>query len=173
MSELKKKLAQKIEEWRPRTVKLLKEHGDVKLGDVTIAQAIGGMRGVKCLVTDISYLDPFEGIRFRGYTIPEVLEKLPKPPGAEAPYVEGFIYLLLTGDLPTEKEVEEIAEEFTERRKVPAYVFDVINALPEDSHPMVMFSAALLSMQKESLFVKQYKSGISKMEYWDPTLKMP
>jgi len=168
MSELKKKLAQKIEGWRPRTVKLLKEHGDVKLGDVTIAQAIGGMRGVKCLVTDISYLDPFEGIRFRGYTIPEVLEKLPRPPGAEAPYVEGFIYLLLTGDLPTKKEVEEIAEEFTERRKVPSYVFDVINALPKDSHPMVMFSTALLSMQKESLFVKQYKAGISKMEYWDP-----
>jgi len=169
MSELKKKLAQKIEGWRPRTVKLLKEHGDVKLGDVTIAQAIGGMRGVKCLVTDISYLDPFEGIRFRGYTIPEVLEKLPKPPGVEAPYVEGFIYLLLTGDLPTQNEVEEIAEEFTERRKVPSYVFDVINALPKDSHPMVMFSTALLSMQKESLFVKQYKAGISKMEYWDPT----
>ena len=169
MSELKKKLAKKIEDWRPRTVKLLKEHGDVKLGDVTIAQAIGGMRGVKCLVTDISYLDPFEGIRFRGYTIPEVLEKLPKPPGVEAPYVEGFIYLLLTGDLPAQKEVEEIAEEFTERRKVPSYVFDVINALPKDSHPMVMFSTALLSMQKESLFVKQYREGISKMEYWDPT----
>ncbi len=169
MSELKKKLAKKIEDWRPRTVKLLKEHGDVKLGDVTISQAIGGMRGVKCLVTDISYLDPFEGIRFRGFTIPEVLEKLPRPSGAEAPYVEGFIYLLLTGDLPTQKEVEEIAEEFTERRKVPSYVFDVINALPKDSHPMVMFSTALLSMQKESLFVKQYKEGISKMEYWDPT----
>ncbi len=169
MSELKKKLAQKIEGWRPRTVKLLKEHGDAKLGDVTIAQAIGGMRGVKCLVTDISYLDPFEGIRFRGYTIPEVLGKLPKPPGVESPYVEGFIYLLLTGDLPTEKEVKEIAEEFTERRKVPSYVFDVINALPKDSHPMVMFSTALLSMQKESLFVQQYKAGISKMEYWDPT----
>ena len=112
MSELKKKLFKKIEGWRPRTVKLLKEHGDVKLGDVTITQAIGGMRGVKCLITDISYLDPFEGIRFRGFTIPEVLEKLPKPPGAEAPYVEGFIYLLLTVDMPTVNEVNEIAEEF-------------------------------------------------------------
>jgi len=169
MSELKKKLFEKIEGWRPRTVKLLKEHGDVKLGDVTIAQAIGGMRGVKCLVTDISYLDPFEGIRFRGFTIPEVLEKLPRPAGAEVPFVEGFIYLLLTGELPTENEVNEIAEEFKERRKVPSYVFDVINAMPADSHPMVMFSAALLSMQKESVFVKQYQAGISKMDYWDPT----
>jgi len=169
MSELKKELFEKIEGWRPRTTKLLKEHGDVKLGDVTIAQAIGGMRGVKCLVTDISYLDPFEGIRFRGFTIPEVLEKLPRPPGAEIPYVEGFIYLLLTGDLPSENAVREVAEEFKVRRKVPSYVFDVLNAMPPDSHPMVMFSAALLSMQRESVFVEQYQSGISKMDYWDPT----
>ncbi|MCK5368821.1 MAG: hypothetical protein KAQ62_09720, partial [Cyclobacteriaceae bacterium] len=108
MSILKKNLAKKIEEWRPRTKKLLDEYSDVKIGEVTIAQALGGMRGVKCLVTDISYLDPFEGIRFRGYTIPEVLEKLPKPPGAEIPYVEGFLYLLLTGDIPTKKEVKEV-----------------------------------------------------------------
>jgi len=116
---LKEKLHQKIEGWRPRTTKLLKEHGDVKLGDVTIAQAIGGMRGVKCLVTDISYLDPFEGIRFRGYTIPETLEALPKVPGGEMPYVEGFLHLLLTGDMPTETEANEIAEEFKKRAKTP------------------------------------------------------
>lgn len=170
MSDLKKNLQKKIENWRPRTVKLLKEHGDVVVGDVTIAKLIGGMRGIKCLVTDISYLDPYEGIRFRGYTIPEVLEKLPKPKDdSEIPLVEGFIYLLLTGDLPTEKEANEIAEEFKERRKIPKYVFDVINALPDDTHPMVMFSEAVLSMQKESEFVKGYQKGISKMDYWDPT----
>ncbi|MCK4699446.1 MAG: hypothetical protein KAT38_03910, partial [Bacteroidales bacterium] len=78
MSDLKKKLHEKIENWRPRTTKLIKEYGDVVVGDVTIAKLIGGMRGIKCLVTDISYLDPYEGIRFRGFTIPEVLEKLPK-----------------------------------------------------------------------------------------------
>ena len=105
MSLLKKNLAKKIEEWRPRTKKLLDEYSDVKIGEVTIAQALGGMRGIKCLVTDISYLDPFEGIRFRGYTIPEVLAKLPKPPDAEIPYVEGFLYLLLTGDIPTKNEL--------------------------------------------------------------------
>ncbi|GAG08356.1 unnamed protein product, partial [marine sediment metagenome] len=58
MATLKQTLSKKIDEWRPRTTKLLKEHGTEKISDVTIAQAIGGMRGVKCLVTDISYLDP-------------------------------------------------------------------------------------------------------------------
>jgi citrate synthase len=169
MAKLKEKLKEKIEAWRPRTTKLVKEYGDVKVGEVTIAQAIGGMRGVKCLTTDISYLDPFEGIRFRGYTIPECLEKLPKAPGGEMPYVEGHIYLLLTGDIPTEKDVKELAEDFKKRRKVPQYVFDVLRALPKDSHPMAMFAAAIVSMQRESVFVKSYNEGISKMEYWDPT----
>ena len=169
MSNIKKKLQEKIEGWRPRTARLAKEFGDVKLSEVTIGQAIGGMRGVKCLVTDISYLDPYEGIRFRGYTIPEVLEKLPKPEGAEYPTVESFFYLLLTGDIPTEEDAREIGEEFRSRAKVPQYVFDVINAMPEDTHPMVMFSAAILSMERESIFAKKYKEGISKMDYWDPT----
>ena len=167
--KLKEKLREKIDAWRPRTTKLLKEHGDVKLGDVTIAQAIGGMRGVKCLVTDISYLDPLEGIRFRGFTIPETLAKLPKVPGAEMPYVEGFLHLLLTGDIPTEAETLEIVEEFKKRHKTPKYVFDMLKALPKDSHPMAMFSAAIVAMQRESNFVKSYNEGISKMEYWDPT----
>ena len=90
MSNLKEKLGAKIEAHRPRTVRLLKEYGDVKVGEVTMSQAIGGMRSVKSLVTDISYLDPMEGIRFRGYTIPETLAALPKVPGGKMPYVEGF-----------------------------------------------------------------------------------
>ena len=169
MSNLKEKLAEKIEAQRPRTVKLLKEYGSTKVGEVTIAQVIGGIRGVKCLTTDISYLDPFEGIRFRGYTIPEALEKLPKVPGGEMPYVEGFFYLLLTGEIPNEEEVAAVAEEFNKRKKVPQYVFDMLRAMPEDAHPMSMFSAAIVAMQKESVFVPEYNAGISKFDMWKPT----
>jgi citrate synthase len=169
MSALKEKLGKKIEEWRPRTTKLLKDHGDVKVGEVTISQVIGGARGVKSLTTDISYLDPFEGIRFRGFTIPEVMEKLPKVPGSEMPYVEGFFYLLLTGEVPAEKDAIEVAAEFKKREAVPEYVFDVLRQLPPDSHPMAMFSAAIVAMQRESVFVKEYNAGLNKMEYWMPT----
>jgi citrate synthase len=169
MSRLKEKLSEKIDGWRPKTTKLLKEFGDVKVSEVTIAQVIGGARGVKCLTTDISYLDPFEGIRFRGYTIPETLAALPKVPGSEMPYVEGFFYLLLTGDIPSEEDVKDVAEEFNKRQHVPEYVFDVIRALPKDSHPMVMLSAGILSMERESEFVKEYNAGLGKMDLWKPT----
>ena len=169
MSRLKEKLSEKIEAWRPRTTKLLKEFGDVKLGEVTISQAIGGARGVKCLTTDISYLDPFEGIRFRGFTIPEVMEKLPKVTGGEMPYVEGFFYLLLTGEIPDEKDAKDVADEFRKRQKVPEYVFNMLKQLPPESHPMAMFSAAIVAMQSESVFVQEYNAGLNKMDYWKPT----
>ena len=167
MSSLKKKLYEKIQEHRPRTTKLLKEFGNVKVGEVTIDQAIGGARGVRCLVTDISYLDPEEGIRFRGMTIPETMAALPKPEGKDYPYVEGFWYLLLTGDVPTMEETLELVEDFKNRSEVPSYVYDVIKALPKESHPMVMFNTAILAMQKESKFAKFYNEGFNKMDAWD------
>lgn len=170
MSALKQKLQEKIAAWRPRTERLVKEFSDVKLDEVNIGQAIGGMRDIKCLVTDISYLDPLEGIRFRGLTIPEVLEKLPKAEGGEMPSVEGFFYFLLTGDIPTDVEVEDVKAEFASRKNVPSYVFDVIKAMPIDSHPMVMFSSAILSLQKESVFAKKYHEGLAKNLYWEAYL---
>jgi citrate synthase len=169
VSRLKQKFFEKVQAWRPRTAKLAKDFADVKVGEIDIGQVIGGARDVKCLVTDISYLDPAEGIRFRDMTIPEVLEKLPKPEGCSHPYVEGHVYLLLTGDVPTEKEIAEVAAEFRSRAHVPRYVFDVLRAMPRDTHPMTMLSAAVLSMQRDSVFAKQYNEGINKNDYWDPT----
>jgi citrate synthase len=166
--QLKEVLKQKIDEHRPRTMRLVKEHGDVKIGEVTIAQAIGGARGVKCLVTDISYLDPMEGIRFRGMTIPETFEALPKVPGSDYPYVEGFWYLLMTGDVPTMEQTLEVVEDWKQRAQVPEYVIDVLRALPRDSHPMAMFSAAIVAMQRDSIFAKKYASGkFNKMTCWE------
>ncbi len=168
MSTLKEVLRQKIDAHRPRITKLVKECGDVKLGDVTIAQTIGGARGIKSLVTDISYLDPFEGIRFRGLTIPETFDALPKVPGSDQPYVEGFWYMLLTGDVPTMEQTLEVVADWKARAEVPQYVYDVLNAMPDDSHPMTMFSSAVLAMQGDSVFSGNYAAGkFNKMTCWE------
>jgi citrate synthase len=169
MTNLKEKLAEKIEKHRPRVRTLMKEHCDTVLDEVTVGKLIGGMRGLKCLVTDISYLDPEEGIRYRGLTLPEVFDQLPKPPDGEMPYVEGMFYLLLTGDIPNEEEMNEILDEFRRRRILPRYVYEVIDGFPSQSHPMTIFSSAILSLHRESFFDRKYHAGISKMDYWDPT----
>lgn len=168
MAALKERLAEKIEEFRPRTQRLLKDFGDVKVDDVTISQVIGGMRDIKALVTDISYLDPLEGIRFRGFTIPEVLEKLPKNRNAKVPNVAGQFYLLLTGEIPTNENLTEVNDELRRRKRVPHYVYDILRSFPRDAHPMTMFSAAVLSMQRESFFAKAYDSGkVTKHNSWE------
>ncbi|MDH4258217.1 MAG: citrate (Si)-synthase, eukaryotic, partial [Candidatus Aminicenantes bacterium] len=143
-------------------------HGDLKISDVSIAQAYGGMRGVKCMVWETSALDPMEGIRFRGFTIPELQEKLPKAPGGEEPIPEGIFYLLLTGDLPTEGDVKEITAEWQKRGALPKYLIDVLKAIPKDTHPMTQFSLGILTLQKDSIYAQKYREGMSKMEYWDP-----
>lgn len=169
MNTLKQKLQEKIEAHRPRIKRLLTEYGEKVISEVTVQQIIGGMRGIKSLITDISYLDPYEGIRYRGYTLPEVFEKLPKPEGCKMPYVEGLFYLLLTGDIPTENQVADVIYDSVNRRQLPRYVYEVIDAFPNNSHPMVILSSAVMSMQRESIFNLRYQRGMDKLDYWDPT----
>ena len=72
----------------------------------------GGMRGIKGLVTETSVLDPDEGIRFRGYSIPECQDILPRGNGGkgEEPLPEGLFWLLLTGDVPTQEQAEAVTK---------------------------------------------------------------
>src|SRR5512134_794737 len=121
---LKDTLKQKIEEFRPRTTKLVKEFGKVIIDQVTIDQAIGGARDIRSLVTDISYLDPQEGIRFREKTIPETFEALKGHvvAGSEMPTVESFFYFLLTGEIPTKEQAQEVFDTWKARETLPQYV---------------------------------------------------
>lgn len=168
MSSLKEKFASKLGPMREKVSSIIKEHGDEKISDVTVRQAYGGMRAVKCMVTETSALDPYEGIRFRGFNIPQLREKLPKAPGGEEPLPEGIFYLLLTGELPTEEDVKEITKEWQQRSALPDYLIDTLKAIPKDTHPMTQFSLGILSLQQDSIFSKKYREGMSKMEYWDP-----
>ncbi len=169
--ELKSKLESIWPDWRKRVKTLVKEHGDVKVGDVTVSQVYGGMRGVKALVTDISYVDPQEGIRFRGNTVPETLRKLPKPKSGATPYVGGLYYLLLVGEIPTKEQTLEVENEWNARGEVPSNVFDVLRAMPKDSHPMALFSQAVLALQPSSVFARRYQEGMTREEYWEPMLE--
>src|SRR4030065_2415180 len=147
---------------REKVPGLLKQSEEIKISDVSIAQAYGGMRSVKCMVWETSALDPIEGIRFRGVTLPELREKLPKAPGGEEPLPEGIFYLLLTGELPTAADVAEITNEWRKRSALPGYLLDTLNSLPKAMHPMTQFSLAILALPKDSIFMERYRKGMSK-----------
>ena len=146
---------------------LLKEHGNKKIGEVTLGQIYQGMRGITGLVTETSLLDAQEGIRFRGYTIPELQQKLPKAPNGSEPLPEGLFYLMLVGDLPTEDDVQHVTNVWQRRSHVPNHVFASIEALPLSAHPMTQFVVAIMALQTESHFSKNYATGMNKKDYWD------
>src|SRR5688572_22057471 len=107
---LHEKISEQLPKWRERIRALAKEHADVVVDTVKISEVVGGMRDTKSLLTDISYVDPAEGIRFRGMSIPEVLKKLPKARGGKMPLVGGLYYLLLVGEVPTKEQALEVEE---------------------------------------------------------------
>ncbi len=168
---LKEDFSAELPAWRERVSKLLSDHADVVVDQVTIGQVYGGMRSVKGLVTDISYVDPSEGIRFRGYTIPQVLDLLPKAPNSKMPYVGGLYYLLLIGKVPTEQKALEVEAEWRARSQIPEFVFHVLKSMPRNSHPMMLFSTAILALQNESVFARRYQEGMTRDEYWQPMLE--
>ena len=165
------KIAEQLPEWRNRYKALGKEHADVVVDKVTVGQVVGGMRDIKSLVTDISYVDPAEGIRFRGLSIPEVLKALPKPRGAKIPYVGGLYYLLMLGEIPTREQALLVEAEWAKRAVVPDYVYKMIRSMPAETHPMTLLSQAVLALQNGSAFAHQYHAGMKKDSYWEPALE--
>jgi len=168
---IKDKIAAKLPSWRERISSLVNDHGDFKIADVTVEQIYGGIRGVPIQVSDVSYVDPNEGLRLRGFTVPEVLQQLPKPQHGEYPLAGGLYYLLMTGDMPTQEEAEEVEIEWKVRSNVPEHVFKVLKPMPAYTHPMTLFSQAILSLQTESMFARRYYYGIHKKDYWDAFLQ--
>jgi len=150
-----------------RVAEFRKQHGSFKLGDVTIDMAYGGMRGIKGLVTETSVLDANEGIEFRGYTIPQCQEQLPKAPGGAEPLPEGLFWLLLTGQIPTHEQVNWLTREWNDRAALPQHVVTMLNNFPHHMHPMSQLSAAANALQTESKFARAYSQGVHKSKYWE------
>ncbi len=171
MSAFKEKLGRLVEPMKNRISHLLTNYGDFKVSDVTLSQIYGGTRGVKSLICETSMLDPNEGIRYRGYTLPELIEMLPSADGGKQPLPEGLFYLLITGNLPTDNDVEEICAEYKQRSTVPEHVFNTLDSLPKDISPMTQLSLALLSLQGTSEFSKEFRAGRPRPELWEPALE--
>jgi citrate synthase len=166
MEKLKNLFKSKADSLSTEIKDMLKEHGTKKIGEVQLAQIYQGMRGITGMVYETSLLDSQEGIRFRGFSIPELQAKLPKAPGGSEPLPEGLFYLLLTGEVPSEGDVRELTSDWRNRSKMPAHVFKAIDALPVDAHPMTQFVTGVMAMQTESQFAKKYAEGVNKKDYW-------
>lgn len=172
MDDFKKLMQKKIDKDREKITKFKKEYGKVKVAEITVNQLYMGMRGMLGFVCDTSNLDANEGIRFRGYSIPEIQEKLPKADCGVEPLPEGIFWLLCTGDIPTQENVAFLSKTFAEQSKLPEHCEKILKTLPKELHAMTQFSIAISCLNKNSKFNKAYNSGVSK-ELPRPTTQRP
>lgn len=167
MEYIKNRFYQKAIKCSAEYQRIRKEHGEKVIAQVNIDQVLSGQKGIPVLITDTSNLDANEGIRFRGYSLPELREKLPKLTPDGEPLPEGLFYLMLIGEIPERDDVMNISRDWSTRSHVPQHVFDVIDVMPKIARPMTIFSAAILAMATESVFQKAYRAGVHKKFYWD------
>jgi citrate synthase len=161
MATLQETLAKKIPVWREEIAKVKKDCGDKVISQVTVNQAYGGMRGVKGMICDTSVVEPDKGLIVRGHPLLEIKHLWP----------EEILFLLLTGEVPDAAAKAALQKEFDRRSQVPDYVWDLLQAMPADSHPMCMLDTAILVMERESIFRQWYDRGMTKDEYWIPMLE--
>ncbi|NOY88268.1 MAG: citrate (Si)-synthase [FCB group bacterium] len=158
---LKEKMAGIIPKIREERKELLTKYGDKVISEVTVAQAFGGMRGVKGMICDTSVVEPDKGLIIRGKPIMDIKDRYP----------EEIFWLLITGSLPSADELKEFQKELRNHGEVPKYVWKVLKSMPKSSHPMAMLDTAVLVMEHESEFRKRYNEGMKKTEYWEPALE--
>ena len=161
MSILQSKLEEKIPVWREEKMKTLKSYGKNVLSEATVAQAYGGMRGIKGMICDTSVVEPDKGLIIRGYPLLEIKDIWP----------EEVFYLLVMDEMPDEEAKKDLQKDLADRSDVPDYVWDVLRAMPKDSHPMCMLDTGILVMERESVFRKAYDAGMKKTEFWQPMLE--
>jgi len=166
-TNLKEVLGTIIPEHRKTVKDFVAAHGKDVVGQVVVEQMYGGMRSIRGLVTETSVLDPDEGIRFRGFSIPECQKLLPKAPGGSEPLPEGLFWLLVTGKMPTDAQVKAISKEWANRADLPSHVVTMLKNFPHNLHPMAQFSAAITACSSESKFAKAYSQGTKKIQYWE------
>jgi citrate synthase len=156
MGILKDKFKAKADASAAEIRAMLKEHGNKKIGEVTLAQIYQGMRGMTGLVSETSLLDAHEGIRFRGYSIPELRAQLPKVEGGTEPMPEALFHLMMIGEMPTQEDAIHITNVWQRKSHVPQHVFKTIDALPVTTHPMTMFVTGVMALQTESIFAASF-----------------
>ena len=154
-------LSKKIPDWQKEIQGILKNKGDAIISEVTVAQAYGGMRGIKGLTCETSAVSADDGLIIRGYPLLDITHISP----------EEVFYLLLTGDLPNDAAIKDIQDQFRSNQDVPKYIWDLLEAMPAESHPMTMLTTAIQAMQVDSQFVKHYDEGMAKTDFWKWTLE--
>ncbi|MBI5362900.1 MAG: citrate synthase [Planctomycetes bacterium] len=131
-------------------------------GLITLDPGYGNTGSCK---SSITYIDGDQGIlRYRGYDIAELAER--------SNFLE-ISWLLVFGELPTKKQLDEFSHEVTRHTLLHEDFKRFFDALPKDAHPMPVCAAtvgALATYYQEPDSEKQIHSSIVRLLAKMPTI---
>lgn len=118
-----------------------------------------GLDGVVAAETDISYVDGVNGdLYYKGYNIHDIADHT-------VSYVE-IVYLLLHGDLPTERQLDDLRRQIVSEMRIPAQVVKMMEIMPPSSHPMDVLRTAVSALayfdpdSEDNSIEANYRKGI-------------
>ena len=111
----------------------MNDKNDDILMSITKDNLDAGLRGIPVGHCTTSKVDPQAGLSYRGYLIKELVNK----------EVEEVIYLILYGEMPSEKELADFKQKLISYRKLDTKLYDSLKAFSKDASPMQWFVAGL------------------------------
>ncbi len=94
-----------------------------------------GLEGVIANTTEICKIDGENGkLYYLGYSIEDLIKHST---------FEEVTYLLLYGELPTQKALDEFSKKMRDSREVNPAIIDMVRNFPKDSHPMELLQSAI------------------------------
>ncbi|KAK2580102.1 hypothetical protein KPH14_012380 [Odynerus spinipes] len=175
-TNLKEALCEKIPVHYDLLRNFRREHGQSVISRITVDDMYDGLRGVNTMVRETSENDPKYGVRYRGLTIPEILNLLPRH--GTSPSVEAVFWLLLTGDVPTREQTASLINDWASRRQRRkewwsggngGIVGSVLQNLPDNVTPLGRLSIALTALDAGKHTKKAVKDGALNHTYWEHT----
>src|SRR5262249_20034977 len=122
---------------RPATISLL---GDTPSGNhpMSALELRPGLADVPCAESAVSFIDGKRArLEYRGIAV-ETL--------ARESCFEETTWLLLKGELPTQRELADFDDQLRHRRRIKYKLEDLIKCLPETGHPMDALQASVAAM---------------------------
>jgi citrate synthase len=107
----------------------------VAKGKKSVSTAIKGLKGVIAADSEVCFIDGQQGIlSYRGYSIHGL---------AENSTFEEVAFLLLEGELPTRRQLDEFRATLASQRDVPAQVIAFLRTVPKDAVTMSVLRSAV------------------------------
>ncbi|KAF7312277.1 Citrate synthase [Mycena indigotica] len=150
--------------------KLLTEHRQSTIHELTVENILHGLRGTPCLLWEISETSPL-GIKYHGKTVTELNALLPKWPMSTQISPEAMLWFLYTAEIPTPTQLKHFSNDLISRAELPLDAQTFCDGLSTDIPADTQIIMTLSFLSRYSKFTAAVTKGAHKNDLWKYVLE--